>query len=138
MVPSAFVVLDEMPLTVNGKLDRKRLPAPDIGEQLGKQYIAPRTETETLLAEIWREVLGVEKVGTEDDFFELGGHSLLATQLASRVAKCFAIDLPLRSVFETGNVATLAEKIDVLLWATRSETVEAGSLNETDFEEIEF
>jgi hypothetical protein len=62
----------------------------------------------------------------------------LATQLASRVAKCFAIDLPLRSVFETGNVATLAEKIDVLLWATRSETVEAGSLNETDFEEIEF
>ncbi len=138
MVPSAFVVLEEMPLTVNGKLDRKRLPAPDIGEQLGKQYIAPRTETETLLAEIWREVLGVEKVGAEDDFFELGGHSLLATQLASRVAKCFAIDLPLRSVFETGNVATLAEKIDVLLWTTRPETVEAGSLNETDFEEIEF
>ncbi|MDT4329580.1 non-ribosomal peptide synthetase [Methylomonas sp. MS20] len=112
MVPSAFVVLDEMPLSANGKLDRKKLPAPDIGEQLKKPYVAPRTETETLLAEIWREVLGVEKVGVEDDFFELGGHSLLATQLASRVAKCFSIDLPLRSVFEAGNVATLAEIID--------------------------
>ncbi|PKD39508.1 non-ribosomal peptide synthetase, partial [Methylomonas sp. Kb3] len=128
----------EMPLTVNGKFDRKRLPAPDLGEQLSKLYVAPRTETETLLAEIWREVLGVEKVGVEDDFFELGGHSLLATQLVSRVAKCFAIDLPLRSVFEAGNVATLAEKIDVLLWATRSEAMDAGYLNETDFEEIEF
>jgi amino acid adenylation domain-containing protein len=138
MVPCAFVVLDEIPLTVNGKLDKKRLPAPDLGEQLSKLYVAPRTETETLLAEIWREVLGVEKVGVEDDFFELGGHSLLATQLVSRVAKCFAIDLPLRSVFEAGNVATLAEKIDVLLWATRPEAMEAGYLNETDFEEIEF
>ncbi|WP_415878280.1 amino acid adenylation domain-containing protein [Methylomonas sp. TEB] len=112
MMPTAFVVLDEMPLSANGKLDRKKLPAPDIGEQLRKQYVAPRTETETLLAEIWREVLGVEKVGVEDDFFELGGHSLLATQLASRVAKRFAINLPLRSVFEAGNVATLAEIID--------------------------
>ncbi|OHX38478.1 hypothetical protein BJL95_09280 [Methylomonas sp. LWB] len=138
MLPSAFVVLGQMPLSPNGKLDRKKLPDPDFEDHRSEQYIAPRNEIETRLTEIWQEVLGVERVGIEDDFFELGGHSLLATQLASRVAKCFAIDMPLRSVFEAGNVATLAEKIDVLLWATRPEAVEAGSFNETDFEEIEF
>ncbi|MDX8130471.1 amino acid adenylation domain-containing protein, partial [Methylomonas sp. OY6] len=81
MVPSAFVVLEAMPLSANGKLDRKQLPAPDLSEQLKKTYVAPRTNTERVLAEIWQEVLGVEQVGIEDDFFELGGHSLLATQL---------------------------------------------------------
>ncbi|WP_197471727.1 non-ribosomal peptide synthetase, partial [Methylomonas koyamae] len=78
MVPSAFVMLDAMPLSANGKLDRKQLPAPDLSEQLKKAYVAPRTETEQALVEIWQEVLGVEPVGIEDDFFELGGHSLLA------------------------------------------------------------
>ncbi|PKD39522.1 non-ribosomal peptide synthetase, partial [Methylomonas sp. Kb3] len=112
MVPSAFVMLEAMPLSANGKLDRKRLPAPDMTEQLAKQYIAPRTETEQRLADIWQEVLGVEKVGVGDDFFDLGGHSLLATQLVSRIAARFAIDLPLRVLFETGNVAELAERVD--------------------------
>ncbi|OHX36745.1 hypothetical protein BJL95_07520, partial [Methylomonas sp. LWB] len=108
MVPSAFVVLDEMPLSANGKLDRKKLPAPDIGEQLRKPYVAPRTETETLLAEIWREVLGVEKVGVEDDFFELGGHSLLATQLAFAVQNRLRLPFPVKAVFEKPTVAEQA------------------------------
>ncbi len=138
MLPGAFVVLEQMPLSANGKLDRKRLPAPDIGERFCKQYIAPRTETETILAEIWQQVLGMERIGVEDDFFELGGHSLLATQLVSRVAKRFAVELPLRSFFETANIATLAEKIDLLLWVTRPLGSEESVLSETDFEEMEF
>ncbi|MDT4291637.1 amino acid adenylation domain-containing protein [Methylomonas sp. MO1] len=114
MVPGAFVVLDAMPLSTNGKLDRKRLPAPDLSQQLKKVYVAPCTETERVLAEIWQEVLGVEQVGTEDDFFELGGHSLLATQLVSRIAKRFSIELPLRDLFEHGRLAALAETIEGL------------------------
>ncbi|WP_374089709.1 AMP-binding protein [Methylomicrobium lacus] len=138
MVPSAFVMLEDMPLNANGKLDRKRLPAPEIGEQLSNSYVAPRTGTETSLADIWQDVLGIEKVGVEDDFFELGGHSLLATQLVSRIARHFAIELPLRSIFEAPNVAALAEKIDVLVWTVRPSDSDAAPLNETDFEEIEF
>ena len=111
MVPSTYVVLEAMPLSANGKLDRKLLPAPDLSEQLKKAYIAPRTETERVLAEIWQEVLGVEQVGIEDDFFELGGHSLLATQLMSRITKRFSIELPLRHLFEHDQIAALAEMI---------------------------
>jgi surfactin family lipopeptide synthetase A len=125
MLPSAFVVLAQMPLGANGKLDRKRLQAPDIGEQLSKPYVAPRTETEAVLAEIWREVLGLEKVGVEDNFFELGGHSLLAIQLVSRVVKRFVIELPLRSIFETGNIATLAKRIDIEKHAHPFDTLDA-------------
>jgi amino acid adenylation domain-containing protein len=138
MVPSVFVVLEQMPLSANGKLDRRRLPVPDSGEQLGRQYIAPRTETEQILAEIWQEVLGIGQVGIEDDFFELGGHSLLATQLASRISKRFAIKLPLRNVFEASNIGALAKKVDVLLWVTRQNDTETDTFTETDFEEIGF
>ncbi len=114
MRPSAFAVLEEMPLSSNGKLDRKKLPAPNIDEQLSKQYIAPRTETEMLLAEIWQDVLGVERVGIEDDFFELGGHSLLATQLASRVAKKFGIDMPLNTVFSKSVLSDFAGELGII------------------------
>ncbi|PKD39818.1 hypothetical protein CWO84_13340 [Methylomonas sp. Kb3] len=99
MVPSAFVVLDEMPLTVNGKFDRKRLPAPDMTEQLVKQYEPPRTEVEHVLVGIWQDLLGVERVGRNDDFFELGGHSLLAVQLISRLRTRLGIEIPLRILF---------------------------------------
>jgi amino acid adenylation domain-containing protein/thioester reductase-like protein len=112
MVPSAFVVLEQMPLSTNGKLDRKKLPAPDMTEQLKKIFVAPRTETEQALTEIWQEVLGLEIVGIEDDFFELGGYSLLATQLLSRIANRLNIKLPLRSVFEASNITALAERIE--------------------------
>ena len=84
MVPSAIVPIDRIPLTLNGKLDRKALPAPEFK---GQEYIAPRDETEALLCQIWQEVLGVEQVGITDDFFQLGGHSILAIQLSHRMSQ---------------------------------------------------
>ncbi|HEX5708788.1 MAG TPA: phosphopantetheine-binding protein, partial [Pyrinomonadaceae bacterium] len=112
MIPSVFVLLEAMPLTPNGKVDRKALPAP--GEQrprLAAAFVAPRTAAEEALAEIWREVLGVERVGVDDNFFDLGGHSLLATQLVSRVEKTFQVKLSLRRLFETPNIAELAQLV---------------------------
>ncbi|MDH4601865.1 non-ribosomal peptide synthetase [Pseudomonas syringae] len=99
MVPTHFIVLDRMPLSANGKLDRKALPKPD-ASQLQRQYVAPCTEQEQQMAAIWADVLKVEHVGLSDDFFELGGHSLLATQLISRIHTGLGIDIPLRLIFE--------------------------------------
>ncbi|HJX28208.1 MAG TPA: amino acid adenylation domain-containing protein, partial [Thermoanaerobaculia bacterium] len=85
MVPAAFVLLDALPLTPNGKVDRRRLPAPDLtGLETGRPLAAPRSQTEERLLEIWRQLLGIERIGVDDDFFALGGHSLLATQAVSR------------------------------------------------------
>ena len=112
MVPSVFVPLDRLPLTPNGKIDRAALPAPDWSQRGAEDtYVAPRTPLERQVADIWTEVLGVERVGAFDNFFELGGHSLLATQLVSRLRKTFDIELPLRNIFESPTVASLAEQI---------------------------
>ncbi len=108
MVPSAFVVLEELPLTANGKVDRAKLPAPERSRsELQSEYVEPGSEAEELLAGIWSEVLGVERVGVEDNFFELGGHSLLATQVVSRVREVFGVELALRRLFERPTVAAL-------------------------------
>ncbi|MCF3578480.1 amino acid adenylation domain-containing protein, partial [Planktothrix agardhii] len=109
MVPSAFVVLDAFPLTPNGKIDRRALPAPDL-EGKG-EYIAPRNPIEKKLAQIWAEVLKLERVSIEDNFFELGGHSLLATQVISRCQEAFEIALPLRYLFESPTIAQLSAVI---------------------------
>jgi len=114
MVPLHWLWLERLPLNANGKLDRKALPALEIGQLQGQDYLAPRNELETTLAAIWAEVLKVEKVGVQDNFFELGGHSLLATQIASRVQKTLQRDVPLRAMFECSTVAQLAEYIDGL------------------------
>ena len=109
MLPSVYIVLDKLPLSPNGKIDRRALPGPEIVErELDAPYVAPRNTIEEVLSEIFAEVLRVERVGINDNFWELGGHSLLATQLVSRVRKDFQPDLPLRKIFEAPTVAALA------------------------------
>ena len=113
MLPSAFVLLDAMPLAPHGKVDRAALPAPEQGRPaLDEPFTAPRTATEELLAGIWSQLLRIETIGIHDNFFELGGHSLLATQLVSRVRESFQVDLSLRSLFESPTVAGLAAQIE--------------------------
>ncbi len=114
MVPLHWLWLERLPLNANGKLDRKALPALEIGQLHSQDYLAPRSELEQTLATIWAEVLKVEQVGVLDNFFELGGHSLLATQIASRVQKTLQQDVPLRAMFECSTVAELATYIEGL------------------------
>ena len=111
MIPSAFVLLDALPLLTNGKVDRKALPAPEGLGSRGRPYVAPRTPVEEKLAALWGELLRIEKVGVDDSFFDLGGHSLLLTQLASRIRKIFQVELPLRSLFDLPTIADMARAI---------------------------
>jgi len=111
MVPAAVVVLAEMPRTPSGKIDRLALPDPDLGGAQSTAYVAPRTPVEEAVAAIWEQVLGVQRVGVEDDFFALGGHSLLATQIVAQVRSDLAVNLPLHSLFTCPTVASLAAEI---------------------------
>ncbi|WP_425526338.1 amino acid adenylation domain-containing protein [Rhizobium leguminosarum] len=115
MVPSAFVRLEALPLTVNGKLDRKALPVPDDDAYARRAYEAPQGEIETLLAGIWAELLGVERVGRHDNFFELGGHSLLAVRLLVRLTEALAVELPLAILFAKPTLAELARESSISL-----------------------
>ncbi|MBP6057470.1 MAG: hypothetical protein KA524_03465, partial [Nitrosomonas sp.] len=112
MVPAALVFLDCLPLSTNGKLDRKALPEPDIATELVSQYVAPRNSIEEALAKLWAEVLGLEQVGIHDDFFELGGHSLLATQVMARIRLAFDIDLPLSVLLRTPTIAEMSPAVE--------------------------
>ncbi|MHC5769305.1 MAG: amino acid adenylation domain-containing protein [Nostoc sp.] len=114
MMPSGFVVLESLPLTANGKVNRRALKAfhNGIKPQLPENYIAPRTPVEQVLVKIFVEVLGLKSVGIYDNFFELGGHSLLATQLVSRVRDTLHVELPLRSVFEASTIAELSKVVE--------------------------
>jgi amino acid adenylation domain-containing protein len=111
MVPFLFMEIAELPLTSNGKVDRKALPIPEM-DQNATNYSAPRTVTEEILCSIWIQVLNVQQLGVEDNFFALGGHSLLATQLVSRVRKVFLLEVPLRTVFEAPTITGMAEWIE--------------------------
>ncbi len=111
MVPAAFVFLEAMPLTSNGKVDRKALPTPNGALVATSEYVAPHDELEQRLAALWSELLRVERVGLHDNFFNLGGHSLLATQVVSRIRSSFAVELSLQEFFETPTVAGLSLNI---------------------------
>ncbi|HEX5751790.1 MAG TPA: amino acid adenylation domain-containing protein, partial [Archangium sp.] len=112
MVPSALVPLEALPLTPNGKVDRQALPVPDATPGHERAFVAPRTPTEELLAGIWRELLGSERISLHDNFFELGGHSLLATQATSRIRGAFQVELPVRAIFDAPTLAGLASRVD--------------------------
>ncbi len=110
MLPAAFVQLDALPLTANGKVDRKALPEPDLAALAG--YVAPGTPTERALCAIWQDILGLERVGITDNFFQVGGHSLLATRMATAIERSLKRTIPLQRLFAAQTVAALAGLID--------------------------
>jgi len=140
MLPSAFVMLAEMPLTPNGKIDRRALPAPDTSRpETTRLFVAPRNATEETLAGIVAKVLNLQQVGVHDDFFELGGHSLLATQVISRLREACYVDLPLREIFEHPTIGELAHVISQLqMQQTEKEEREVmESIDQLSEEEVE-
>ncbi|RJS18030.1 non-ribosomal peptide synthetase [Corallococcus sp. H22C18031201] len=111
MVPGALIVLDALPLNPNGKVDRKALPAPEAALDT-REFVAPRTPLEQVVADIWAPLLGLSRLGAEDNFFDLGGHSLMATQAASRLRETLSIDFPVRLLFEARTVEALATRLE--------------------------
>jgi acyl carrier protein len=111
MLPSAFVSLEALPLTANGKLDRNALLALDSPGWQRRAYTAPRDEAEQAVAEIWQQILGIEQLGIYDDFFELGGHSLSAVQIVSKIRDTFAVDVPVQTLFEAPTIAEFVDKV---------------------------
>jgi acyl carrier protein len=112
MVPSVFVLLDTLPLTPNGKLDRDALPDSELfGVEDESSFLAPRNETEKLLAQLWSELLGVERIGVHQDFFALGGHSLLAVEVVWKIRELLSADVSLKTLFECPTIAQLSEFI---------------------------
>ncbi len=126
-LPNVFVHLRKLPLNLNGKVNVEALPSlAEVRERMEKAFVPPRNESETQLAEIWKEVLGVPRVGINDNFFELGGHSLLATRVISRMRQRFSVEVPLRALFEVPSVAGLVEAMD----AGRFNAVEKDELDD--------
>jgi acyl-coenzyme A synthetase/AMP-(fatty) acid ligase/acyl carrier protein len=118
MVPSAIVVMSSFPHTPNNKIDRKALPAPDLGAEASSA--PPEGELESSIAAVWQGVLGVDRIGRDDDFFALGGHSLSAVQLTARLSERLAVDVPLRTLFEAPTVARLAVAVEAIAGANGS------------------
>jgi len=113
MVPAAFVVLAALPMTPSGKVNRRALPAPDVGRpDLDASYMPPHTTVQQMLAEIWSDLLGIEQIGIHDDFFQLGGHSLLVAKLAARIRQAFKVELSLIEVFKSPTISQLAEAVE--------------------------
>jgi non-ribosomal peptide synthetase component F/acyl carrier protein len=121
MIPTGWVVLDEIPLTPNGKVDRAALPQPGRTRlDTGQSFVAPPTLIEEALAAIWRQVLNLDQINTDDNFFWLGGHSLLATRIISRIRESFQVELPVRSLFESPTLAELSHQIEAVMRAGSS------------------
>ncbi|AEI67903.1 non-ribosomal peptide synthetase [Corallococcus macrosporus] len=143
MVPAVFVRLEAIPLSPNGKVDRKAFPAPDAAQRTGEQQLVePRSETEASLLTLWKDVLGLTSLGVTDDFFDVGGHSLLATQIISRTNAMFQVTLPLRVLFENPTIAGLAEQVvlsqleGVDEAALASAMEEVGDLSDADLAKL--
>jgi acyl carrier protein len=132
MLPQHFVRLERIPLTPNRKADRKALPPPT--PVIRTEFVAPRTEAESVVADIWKRVLGVDQVGVGDDFFELGGHSILATRVIARLRDDMGIQLPLRRLFENSRLEALAGHVATLM-ALRDAS---GHVDSGDREEMAF
>ncbi|MGF6358332.1 amino acid adenylation domain-containing protein/non-ribosomal peptide synthase protein (TIGR01720 family), partial [Paenibacillus sp. 4624] len=130
MIPARLVSLDKLPLTPNGKIDRKALPEPTGEVEAGHEYVAPRTWLETRIALIWQQVLGIARVGVQDDFFELGGHSLRASSLVSKIRKELQVEVPLRDVFRYTTVEQLAQRIGSL---KKQETYEITKATQAEY-----
>jgi hypothetical protein len=133
MIPAWIVELDDLPMTVGGKLDRRQLPATDVDFTSAEAYVAPTTETERKLTEIWEAVLSADKIGIHDDFFNLGGHSLMATQAISRIQAEMQVIVPLGVLFAQPNITGLALWIDEHI-ATSSATGNVGQIERADDE----
>ncbi|HLM66298.1 MAG TPA: condensation domain-containing protein, partial [Longimicrobium sp.] len=136
MVPAAFVSIDSVPLTRNGKVDRAALPAPDSAADA--RWVAPRTPVEAVLAELWASLLGLDGVGVEDDFFDLGGHSLLATRVVSRVREVFGVEATVRLLFEAPSVAALARRVEALRGAGPIQLPPVVPVTRTDHPPLSF
>jgi amino acid adenylation domain-containing protein len=127
MVPASFVVLERFPLTTNGKIDRRGLPAPEMARSEAREVVAPRTETEARAVRLFADVVGRPTVSVLDSFFELGGHSMLAVALLTKLRAAFGVEVQLRSLFERPTVAGIAEVIDGLRWHQQELTVGVGA-----------
>ncbi|MFN6479636.1 non-ribosomal peptide synthetase [Nostoc sp. DedQUE07] len=136
MIPSAIVQIEALPLSPSGKVDRRALPVPNFQNESELGFVAPRTPTEEIVADIWIQILKREHIGIYDNFFDLGGHSLLATQAISRLRKAFKVELPLRSLFEAPTLAQLVERIEKMLAVQQLELVSMDEVD-CDREEIE-
>ncbi|HEY0733617.1 MAG TPA: non-ribosomal peptide synthetase, partial [Herpetosiphonaceae bacterium] len=132
MLPAAFVTLERLPLTPSGKVNLRALPVPErVRPELESSLVGPRTATEQQVAALWLGVLKLEQVGIYDNFFELGGHSLLATQLLARLRTTFQVDLPLRHLFASPTVASMAEMIDTYQWMAQGAAVPSADPDES-------
>jgi amino acid adenylation domain-containing protein len=132
MMPSHYVSLEALPITVNGKVDKKKLPDPaNASIQSGAEYIAPRNETEEKLVEIWKEILGKEKIGVRDDFFKLGGHSIKVVQLISRINVTFLVRIDIQSIFNDPTIENISEQIIFILEQSKQKE-NTGQLVEID------
>jgi amino acid adenylation domain-containing protein len=127
MLPAAFVVLDNLPLTPSGKVDRRSLPSPTMDAYAARDYEAPEDEIEKAVAEIWQSLLKVERVGRHDDFFDLGGHSLIATRVTARLRETLRADVPLRTVFDAPTLVQFADEVRVLLQPRQTSSTDAGA-----------
>jgi syringomycin synthetase protein SyrE len=126
MVPSAFVILERMPLTPNGKLDGRALPAPELDAYISRGYEVPQGEVEEILAGIWQSLLRVERVGRQDNFFELGGHSLLVMQVLARIDSRWSIEVPIQAIFESPMLSEFAARIEELRSSHLLDRIAAG------------